>query len=85
MQRTHTRREFLTAAAGERAVSGSRRHCSGEIDAEDPRVGGVLADTIGIDIHNHVTPADARPQQGQKSQRSHSPTLTWPTRSNARG
>jgi hypothetical protein len=55
-------------------------------DTEDPRVARVLADTIGIDMHNHVTPLG---RQGlsrvRRSNRSHSPTLTWPTRSNARG
>ena len=82
MQRTHTRREFLTAAGGANVAGAA---CAGiaparQIDAEDLRLRGSLADTIGIDRHSHVTPADARPQQGPSAKKSQ-PTLDWPTRS----
>ena len=39
-----------------------------QADTEDPRVAEVLAGTIGIDMHNHVTPGGARPEQGRKEQ-----------------
>jgi membrane dipeptidase len=37
---------------------------------DDPRVSEVLARTIGIDMHNHVTPGGARSEQGRKEQES---------------
>ena len=39
-----------------------------QADTEDPRVAKVLAGTIGIDMHNHITPGGARPEQGRNEQ-----------------
>ena len=76
MQWSHTRREFLTAAVGANvAVLLAPAWLRAQTDAEDPRVARVLADIIGIDMHNHVTPAEARPQQGPKEQQKSQPTL----------
>ena len=69
MQWSHTRREFLTGAVGANVaawlVPGWLR---AQADTEDPRITEVLSGTIGIDMHNHVTPGGERPQQGRKAQ-----------------
>jgi membrane dipeptidase len=69
MHANHTRRGFLTAAVGAN-VAGllAPAWLRAQADTEDPRVAEVLAGTIGIDMHNHVTPAGARPEQAPKEQ-----------------
>ncbi len=67
MQWNHTRREFLTAAVGaSAAVSLAPEWLRAQAETEDPRVAEVLSGTIGIDMHNHVTPGGARQEQGRK-------------------
>jgi membrane dipeptidase len=39
-----------------------------QTETEDPRVEKILAGVIGIDMHNHVTPAGPRLEQGSKEQ-----------------
>ena len=69
MQWNHTRREFLTGAVGANvAVLLAPEWLQAQADMEDPRVAEVLSGTIGIDMHNHVTPGGARPEQGRKEQ-----------------
>ena len=86
MQWNQTRREFLAGAVGANvAVLLAPEWLQAQADLEDPRVAEVLSGTIGIDMHNHVTAAEARPQQVLKEQQRSQPTLDWPTRSNARG
>ncbi len=69
IQWIHTRREFLTGAVGANvAVLLAPGWLRAQADTEDPRVAEVLAGTIGIDMHNHVTPWGARPEQGRKEQ-----------------
>jgi membrane dipeptidase len=46
---------------------------------EDPRVAEVLSGTIGIDMHNHVTPWGTRPEQGRKEQQKSEPNLDMAT------
>jgi membrane dipeptidase len=69
MHANHTRRGFLTAAVGAN-VAGllAPAWLRAQTNTEDPRVAEVLAGTIGIDLHNHVTPSGARPEQGPKEQ-----------------
>ncbi len=58
MRWSHTRREFLAGTVGANiAALLAPEWLRAQADAEDPRVAQVLAGTIGIDIHNHVTPA----------------------------
>jgi hypothetical protein len=86
MQWSHTRRVFLTGAVGANvAALLAPGWLRAQADAEDPRVAEVLAGTIGIDMHNHVTPGGQGRSRVGRNNRSHSPTLTWPTRSSARG
>ena len=67
MRWSHTRREFLAGTVGANAAALLAPEWGrAQTDAGDPRVAQVLADTIGIDIHNHVTPAGARSEQGPK-------------------
>jgi len=67
MQCSHTRREFLTGAVGANiAALLTPEWLRAQADAEDPRVAQVLAGTIGIDMHNHVTPGGERPDQRRK-------------------
>jgi hypothetical protein len=69
MQSNHTRRRFLKGAVGASfAMSLAPRWLRAQADAEDSRVKEILAGVIGIDIHNHVTPAGPRPEQGSKEQ-----------------
>ena len=65
MQWSLTRREFLTGAVGANvAVLLAPEWLRAQTDTEDPRVAEVLAGTIGIDMHNHVTPGGASSQGG---------------------
>ncbi len=76
MQWSYTRREFLTAAVGSNvAVLLAPARLRAQTDTDDSQVARVLADTIGIDIHNHVTPAEPRPQDGLKDQQKPQTTL----------
>jgi membrane dipeptidase len=69
MQLSDTRREFLTRAFGANiAALLAPEWLRAQVDTEDSRVTQVLAGTFGIDMHNHVTPAGARPEQGPKGQ-----------------
>ncbi len=69
MQWSHTRREFLTRAVGANiAVLLAPEWLRAQAEQEDPRVAEVLSGTIGIDMHNHVTPGGERPEQGRKEQ-----------------
>jgi hypothetical protein len=47
-----------------------------QTNTEDPRVAEVLAGTIGIDMHNHVVPGGQGQSRVERSNRSHSPTLS---------
>jgi hypothetical protein len=86
MQLSHTRREFLMRASGANvAVLLAPEWLRAQADTEDPRVAEVLAGTIGVDMHNHVTPGGQGRSRVGRDNRIHSPTLTWPTRSSARG
>ncbi len=70
MQWTHTRREFLARAVGANvAMLLAPEWLRAHTEQEDPRVAEVLSGTIGIDMHNHVTPGGARPEQGRKDQK----------------
>jgi len=61
MKSSHTRREFLTGAVGANvAVLLAPEWLRAQADTEDPRVAEVLAGTIGIDMHNHVTPGGGK-------------------------
>src|SRR5271165_1273390 len=76
MQWSLTRREFLTGAVGANvAVLLAPEWLRAQDDTEDPRIAEVLAGTIGIDMHNHVTPGGARPEQGRKEQEKSQSTL----------
>jgi membrane dipeptidase len=76
MQRNHTRREFLTGVVGANvAASLAPAWLRAQTSTEDPRVAQVLAATIGIDIHNHVTPGGERPEQSRKDQPKSQPNL----------
>jgi membrane dipeptidase len=69
MQWNHTRRQFLTGAVGANVVmSLAPGRLRAQADAEDPQVEKILAGVIGFDMHNHVTPAGPRPEQGSKEQ-----------------
>jgi membrane dipeptidase len=69
MKWSHTRREFLTGAVGANvALLLAPEWPRAQADTDDPRVAEVLAGTVGIDMHNHVTPGAARPEQGRKDQ-----------------
>ncbi len=72
----HTRREFLTRMVGANvaALLASERLWA-QAETEDPRVAQVLAGTIGIDMHNHVTPGGARGEQGRKEPQKSQPNL----------
>ena len=56
-----------------------RRNGSGRTPSRrTARVAEVLSGTIGIDMHNHVTPGGERPEEGrkdQKDQRKSQPNL----------
>jgi membrane dipeptidase len=69
MQWTHTRREFLAGAVGANvAVLLAPEWLRAQANTEDPRIADILSGTIGIDMHNHVTPGGARQEQGRKEQ-----------------
>src|SRR6266446_9449518 len=69
MQWEHTRRRFLTGVVGTNlAMTLAPGWLRAQADAEDPRVAQVLAGTVGIDMHNHVTPGGSGPEQGRKEQ-----------------
>ncbi len=63
MQWNHTRREFLTGAVGANVAV-----LFGPEWLRAQAVTEVLAGTIGIDMHNHVTPGGERPERGRKEQ-----------------
>jgi membrane dipeptidase len=74
MQWSHTRREFLAGAVGANVAALLAPQClRAQPVAEDPRVAEVLSGTIGIDMHNHVTPGGERPEQGRKDQQKSQP------------
>ena len=76
MQWSHTRREFLTGAVGANvAVLLAPEWLRAQAGADDPRVAEVLCGTIGIDMHNHVTPGGARPERGRNEQQKPQPDL----------
>jgi membrane dipeptidase len=76
MQWNYTRREFLTGTIGANlAVMVAPEWLRAQPNTEDPRVTEVLAGTIGIDMHNHVTPGGARPEQGRNEQQKSQPNL----------
>ena len=76
MQWSHTRREFLTGAVGANvAALLAPGWLRAQADAGDTRVAEILSGTIGIDMHNHVTPGGERPQQGGKAQEKSQPSL----------
>jgi hypothetical protein len=67
MRWSHTRREFLTGAVGANvAVLFSSQWLPAQADAGDPRVAEVLAGTIGVDMHNHVTPGGGKAKTGSE-------------------
>jgi membrane dipeptidase len=49
-----SRREFLTSVAGAGAVVMLNPLAAWAIDEVDPRVAKIVADTIGVDTHNHI-------------------------------
>jgi membrane dipeptidase len=76
MQRDHTRRRFLAGAVGANlAMSMAPRWLRASAEADDPRVEQVLADVIGIDIHNHVNAPETGSQQASKDQQKSQSTL----------
>ena len=76
MKWCHTRREFLTGAIGANAaILVAPSWLRAQADTEDPRVAEILSGTLGIDMHNHVTPGGERPQQGRKAQEKSQPSL----------
>jgi membrane dipeptidase len=76
MRWSHTRRDFLAGAVGANlAALLAPGWLRARADSEDPRVAQILADTIGIDMHNHVTPVGAGPQQVAKEQQKSQSTL----------
>jgi membrane dipeptidase len=76
MQWNYTRREFLTGTIGANlAVLVAPQWLQAQPNTEDPRLTEVLAGTIGIDMHNHVTPGGARPEQGRNEQQKSQPNL----------
>ncbi len=76
MQWRHTRREFLAGAVGANvAMLLAPRLLPAQPDSDDPRVAEVLSGTIGIDMHNHVTPGGERPEQARKEQQKSQPGL----------
>ncbi len=75
MKSSRTRREFLTAALGANVgVLFAPEWLRAQTDAEDSKAAQVLASTIGIDMHNHVTPG-ASQEQGRKEQQNPQATL----------
>ncbi len=69
MKTSPARRVFLAGAVGSNvAALLAPQWLRAQADTEDPRVAKVLAGTIGIDMHNHVTPGGARPEPGRKKQ-----------------
>ena len=60
---------------GERRGLACAGLASAQAEKEDPRVAEVLAATIGIDMHNHVTPGGERPGQGRNEQQKSQPNL----------
>lgn len=70
MRRSHTRREFLTGAVGANVAALLAPGWLRAQAEEDPRVAKVLAGTIGIDMHNHVTPGGGRSGPGPKAQQA---------------
>ena len=59
-----SRRGFLATTTGALFATGSVKHALA--DAPDPRVAKIVAETMGIDMHNHVYPAGTQqgPQRG---------------------
>ena len=77
MQWSHSRREFLARAVGANvAVLLAPEWLRAQAEQEDPRVAEVLSGTIGIDMHNHVTPGGERPEQGRKDQKDQQKSQT---------
>jgi len=67
-----SRRDFLATTTGAIFAPGSVRHALA--DTLDPRVAKVVAETMGIDMHNHVYPAGT--QQGPQRGGDPGPTLS---------
>src|SRR5580704_6582802 len=60
-----SRREFLTTAVGAGgAMLLGPAWLSAAGDGVDPRVAQVMSTTIGIDMHNHVSPRDGTASAG---------------------
>jgi hypothetical protein len=69
MQWNQTRREYLTGALGANdAVLLAPEWLQVRAEKADPRVAEVQSGTIGVDMHNPVTPGGTRPEQGRKEQ-----------------
>ncbi|MHC5542175.1 dipeptidase, partial [Singulisphaera rosea] len=68
MRRRHTRREFVAGVVGANVAALLAPGWLRAQTEEDPRVAKVLADTTGIDMHNHVTPGGGRSGPGPKAQ-----------------
>ena len=76
MQWSHTRREFPAGAVGANvAALLAPGWLRAQANLDDPRVAQILADTVGIDMHNHVSPVGAGPQQVAKEQQKAQSTL----------
>jgi membrane dipeptidase len=76
MRWNHTRRGFLAGAVGANvAMLLAPESLQARADAEDSRVKQVLAGTIGIDMHNHVTPGSGRPRSGSTEQQKPQPSV----------
>lgn len=50
----YSRRHFLAAAAGAGGAFLLKPLFARQVDEIDPRVAGIVAKTIGIDVHNHI-------------------------------
>jgi membrane dipeptidase len=70
-----SRRGFLTMAAGAGCAMLVGPAWLNALDESDPRVAKVLAETIGIDMHNHVYPpgTEPHPQGGPPPQHEDQP------------
>jgi membrane dipeptidase len=49
-----SKRHFLSAVAMTAGAGIARPRAGWSADATDPRVAGIVANTIGIDTHNHI-------------------------------
>lgn len=70
-----SRRAFLSAAAGWSAAWMAGGRLLARIEADEPRVAEVMASIIGVDMHNHVVPADRKPEGDAKDKENPAASL----------